>query len=387
MFENIKAFLNGKEFNESLKHDLFVNYIKIREVSSLNDDDMEKENTINSGENNDGNENNSNLFLLFNKKEETDMQKECNGLILEKNTNKVVCACQNVFESEIPDGELIDAEYCEDGTVLRLYYYNNKWTVATRKCIDAKYSYWSSKKTFNDMFWELFENVNLSSLNRDCTYLFVLLHNENNFIVKHHKNSLVYTGCINNVTCQYVDDNICERFKINMQLPDKIQIDTFDVTTELQYNFQRFFNIYKRGVLLKFKDTNNQIKTVKIDFNEFVKLKNIRGNEPHIRMRYLQLLPEPEKLNILVNYYPEHEFLFEMICHNINKVCADIFKTYKDTHVKHLYKIDNTHLFFQTLKQLHAQYKITNQPTTIADVFVKLKSLNPYVLKKLLGWI
>jgi hypothetical protein len=386
MFENIKAFLQDKKFNYELKQELFVNYIKIRELSNLNDDkDNDNDNELHTITN--ATNTTSDLFLLFNRKEETDIQKECNGLILEKDTNNVVCACQNVFESEIPNnGELIDAEYCEDGTVLRLYYYNNKWTVATRKCIDAKYSYWSSQKTFNDMFWELFEHVDVSTLNRDCTYLFVLLHKENNFIVKHYENRLIYTGCINNKTCEYVVDDIHNRYKTNMKLPDKIDVSTMELDLETKYNFLKYFNPQKRGVLLKFK-VDNQIKVVKIDFNEFSKLKDIRGNEPQIRMRYLQLLQEPEKLQILINYYPEHEFLFDMIYHSLNKLCNSIYSTYRDTHVKHLYKIDDSHIFFQTLRQLHAHYKITNIPITMADVMIKIKSLNPYILKKFLSWV
>ena len=98
MFENIKAFLQDKKFNYELKQELFVHYIKIRELSNLNDDkDNDNDNELHTITN--ATNTTSDLFLLFNRKEETDIQKECNGLILEKDTNNVVCACQNVFES------------------------------------------------------------------------------------------------------------------------------------------------------------------------------------------------------------------------------------------------------------------------------------------------
>jgi hypothetical protein len=377
MYENIKLLLKNKKDAdvEELSNELYINYIKSRYLHT-------KRNLIdNSDSSNEGG-----LMLLFNKKHETDIQRECNGLILEKDTLNVICASQYDFESEIPnDCEFLDAEYCEDGTVLRLYYYNDRWCVATRKCIDARISYWSSEKSFDEMFWELFKDADLTQLNTKCTYLFILLHNENNHVVKHVKNTLVYTGCIDNEILEYVDDNIVDRFKIDtLVLPQKLNLSVND---SIEDNYERYFNPFKRGVILRFKTKENNIKYMKYDFKSFSYIKDIRGNEPSIRVRYLQLLSEPDRLQIFINYYPEHEFLFEMIYHNINTVCHSIYRIYRETHVKHYYKIDNTHLYFQTIKQLHAQFKLTNTPITVNDVFLKLKSLNPFVIKNLLGWV
>ena len=111
-----------------------------------------------------------NLYLLVtdknaDKNDLTPLQMECNGIILEKDTNKIVCMCQNKFtdivqnEGQVSQIENLKhryskfrMEYCEDGTVIRLYYYDGYWRTATTRCIDATKSYWSSEKTFNDMF-------------------------------------------------------------------------------------------------------------------------------------------------------------------------------------------------------------------------------------------
>jgi hypothetical protein len=121
----------------------------------------------------------SNLYLLVTDKNVdknalTPLQMECNGIILEKNTNKIVCMCQNKFTDIVQhEGQVSQIEdlkrhyskfrmeYCEDGTVIRLYNYNNNWYTATTRCIDATKSYWSSEKTFNDMFWEIFNTCKL----------------------------------------------------------------------------------------------------------------------------------------------------------------------------------------------------------------------------------
>ena len=388
MYENIKGFLKEKEFNDELKHELFLNYIKIREYG-LSKNERETDDNIEMT--NENVSENSNLFLLFNRKNEIEMQKECNGLIMEKDTKNVICACQNDFEETIPEeSELVGAEYCEDGTVLRLYNYKDKWIVASRKCIDASYSYWSSEKSFNDMFWELFSNVELNVLNKNNTYLFILLHTDNNFVVKHFQNRLVYTGSINNKTCEYSDEHYFDNIE-TITRPEQIDIQHYIQNNmidsiDIQEEFQNYFNPMKRGVILKFKK-ENQIKLFKIDFSQFNFIKYIRGNEPRIRNRYLQLLSDPDKLHILINHYPEHSFLFDMIYHSIIKMCNTIYKIYRETHVKHFYRIEDNHVFFQTIRQLHAQFKITNQFITISDVFIKVKSLHPHVLKKMLNWV
>ena len=367
MFNNIKTFLADKEWNETTKHELYVNYIKYRELK----DDVNVEN----------------LVLLFNKKTETDIQKECNGLIIEKNTNKIVASCQHDFEQKQPENhdDYVSAEYCEDGTIIRLYNYKGIWTTSTKKCIDAKYSFWSNSKTFNDMFWEVFghENLDLSKLNIEHTYIFALLHVDNILVVKHTENSLIYLGHINNVTGENYENNDLNLFSVNprIKLSEKINLTKDDLINIS--SLEKYFNPKKRGLLIKY--TNNRI--YKVDFGEFTFIQKLRGNEPFIRIRYLELLNDPEKLYHLTAYYSEHHFTFSMINHNISSVCDEIYMLYRNTHVKHKVRIDESHEYFKTIKQLHGQYKSTNKPITKEDVFNKFKTYNVHILKKLLKWV
>ena len=368
MFNNILTFLDGKEFNDSLKNELYLKYIKMRELKT-------DDNTY------------DNLYLLFNRKTETDIQKECSGLILEKNTNNIIAACQHDFEETPKDkNDFVSAEYCEDGTIIRLYNYNNMWVTATKKCIDAKFSFWSNTKTFNDMFWEVFShnNMDLSALDKNCTYIFVLLHLENLMVVKHTQNELVYLGNVNNVTHVTNDATDLGLFSVNpyIKLPEKVNL-TKDELDDFNAINTRYFNPTKRGIIIKY----NNNKIYKFDFNEFTFMQKIRGNEPLIRNRYLELLSDPESLNILVSYYQEHAFTFSMVHHNLIVICNEIYKLYRETHVKHAYKIEEDHLYYKTIKQLHGQYKKTNKPITKDDVFSKLQTYNSFILKKLLKWV
>ena len=82
------------------------------------------------------------------------------GLVLEKNTNKIVCVpppksldinyYHNKFLNNDNEGVVIEEFY--DGTMINVFYHNNEWLLSTRSYIGAK-NYWNknSKKSFKDM--------------------------------------------------------------------------------------------------------------------------------------------------------------------------------------------------------------------------------------------
>jgi hypothetical protein len=190
----VQDFVRGKKFDE-IKEECVQKGVTVRESSALKDVyllvvDKDKEND-------------DNLTLL---------QRQCNGIVLEKDSNKLVAACQNkliniktqdelleAFQNKTEDTQ-VETEYCEDGTVIRLYNYNEIWYTSTTRCVTATDSYWSSNKTFDAMFWELFGNDKVGMLDVNCTYIFVILHKENRIVVNHIANKLVYVSCINNAS-------------------------------------------------------------------------------------------------------------------------------------------------------------------------------------------
>ena len=88
--------------------------------------------------------------------------------------------------------ELTDKQFveCYEGTLLSVYFSNDKWNYSTRKCVDSKDSYWSyngkvSEKSHYDMFLETVGDVSVfeSKLQKDKSYYFVLVHHENKIFV------------------------------------------------------------------------------------------------------------------------------------------------------------------------------------------------------------
>lgn len=318
---------------------------------------------------------------------------QTNGIIVEKDPessrfNRVVCMSQNKMKElesfedivslsvKFPESNL---EYTEDGTVIRLYNYKGVWRTATTRCINAECSYWTSEKSFADMFWEIFNTSLLSDLDTNCTYIFVLLHTDNRIVVKHLENTLVFISKIDNNT--FVEDT-------NNPFIDVYGIrSTKKITLRDSQNFEMLYYPVKRGVLLKTVLPNGTAMCYKLDFQKYTDLKRVRGNVPHIKYRYLELLSDTESLLQLIDNYKENFFIFAVINHSLNKVINNIFKLYRDSHIKHTVKVDESHMYHRTLKQLHATYKNTGKKVTIDDVQSRVYSLDKSVLKKFLGWV
>jgi hypothetical protein len=334
------------------------------------------------------------LYLLISNESVTPLDIICNGIILEKETNRVICTPQNKLikidhekqqeqiETLLNISSKMRMEYCEDATRISLYNYKDEWFTATTKCIDAKNSFWSSYHSFNDLFWEIFDKDFMSVLDPEFTYTFLLIHRDNRIVVKHKFNNLIYVNRINNKT--QIEDYTNYFYK---DTPKRTIRRTKEINGyTINFPLDDYFLPNKRGIIVKFL-VNNYWMSYQYDFSDYSKIKQIRGNVPLISSRYLELLSEPDTLSQLESYYSENKFLFASIKHQLEKLYKEVHQLYFNSHVKHNITIYEPHPLFRTLKQLHGQYKKTEQPITLEDVKNKINSLDKNVIKKLLGWV
>ena len=337
---------------------------------------------------------NDNLYLLISNNTLTTLDIICNGIILEKETNNVICTPQNKLleidtenqqehiQTLLSISSKIRIEYCEDATRISLYNYKGQWFTSTTKCIDAKTSFWSSNKSFDELFWEIFDNDFIDVLDPTFTYTFLLIHKDNRIVVKHKFNNLIYVNRINNNNQIEDYTNIFYKDTPKRTIRRTKEITGYIINSSLD----NYFLPNKRGIIIKLL-LNNSWESYQYDFYDYSKIKEIRGNVPLVNMRYLELLSNPLVLSQLQFYYSENKLLFASIAHQIEKLYKDVHQLYFNSHVKHNITIYEDHPLFRTLKQLHGQFKNTAQPITLEKVTNQINSLDKNVLKKLLGWI
>lgn len=160
--------------------------------------------------------------------------RECRGIIIDSKKWSVVSMSFEKFgnygESYVPDIDWNSARVEDklDGSLIRLYYYDDSWRVSTQGVFDANECETYSphviegpmKSTFGKLFWEAFAKtkVSLDSLNKKYTYTFELTSPYNRIVIEYDDTSIWHIGTRDMDTLQELDADIGikkpERFPI-----------------------------------------------------------------------------------------------------------------------------------------------------------------------------
>ena len=156
---------------------------------------------------------------------------EARGIIINIDTLEVVCWPFRKFgnhnESYVDDIDWDSARVQEkvDGSIVKLYWFNNEWIWATNGIMDAHNA---DVQGFNKTFYDLivsaknYKDIPFNELNHDYTYIFELVSPYNRIVVKYPEIKLYHTGTRNNITGE--EYNI----DIHIQKPKEYKISTFD---------------------------------------------------------------------------------------------------------------------------------------------------------------
>ena len=82
-----------------------------------------------------------------------------------------------------------------DGTLIRYYYHNNKWNIATKGHSDASKAKWNSNKSFLQLFEEVLQDYptfTTDELDKNNTYLYVLQHVDNKIVCPVKENRIYF---------------------------------------------------------------------------------------------------------------------------------------------------------------------------------------------------
>ena len=335
------------------------------------------------------------LYLINSTDKSDSKWSSVTGIILEKDTNKVVCygidTCKDLEDLDKDSDDYTNAvwtaEECYDGTMLKLYYYDNEWQLATTRCINAQTSWWSSPKSFDTLFRESIL-LDYDKLNTDYCYTFVLQHPLNQLVILTDRPYVYHVGTRNLVDYTEVNDaavyhsvgsEVLKPRVVNGGQKYKIE----DLKTMLD---EGQIGNYTRGFMLKRVSDGDVTLRVKMDSNIYEDMACIRGNTQNLSIRYLQLINSDGERQKLRNYYPVYRQHFDGIEASLLAMSSAIQTEYYHKYIKKEFKRHYNPRYEQTLRQLHGQYKRTRELTTNEVVYAKLKTYNYKILGFLLNW-
>ncbi len=328
---------------------------------------------------------------LFDERAEYDIFRECSGIIFDrKEVDKIVCYCMNNSEEikiidnndinetiknikfiNITDWDKIKIYKLYDGSMVRLYYHNDKWNVATTKCIDASKAKWGSSKSFYELFTECIHDINIyEHLDKNKCYSFIILHPENKIVVEHTKPSIIHVSTRDLTT---LDE--CEE-KVGIEHPESFKFDSLpdlvNYCSEQDHNFPGFMLI----------DENlNRLRVISPNYNN---VKSLRGNVMNIKTRLLELRKKNNyELESFLKYYPEYIEMMECIEKQLLNIANGIYIKYIQRRVyKQKVELNSSESHVHFL--VHGLYLRTRKKVSFDDVLMVINSLPIYKIEFLL---
>jgi hypothetical protein len=254
---------------------------------------------------------------------------------------------------------LVEKAY--EGSLMRVYYFNDKWNISTKKCLDANNAHWIANKSFYELFMEcLPENFNIDLLNKDYCYSLLLCHPNNNIITK-DKPHLIH------LNTRSVKDLKLVEHDLGFNRP-------FVYTGYNKDNIRELYNKLNdeyEGYIIIDKNNNRQ----KIEGKMFRFLKDLWGNTNNRIYRYFELRKDE---NILINYltyFKEDALIFKNIEIELIHFFKKIHNLYLERHVKKT-NIYLDYPYSTILYKLHGNYMSNKKPITHSSVVLHMNSLN-----------
>lgn len=204
---------------------------------------------------------------------------ECRGIILEKNTNKIVCYPFNKFfnfnEENAPELDPKTTKVYEklDGSFMKLFWYNEEWILTTNNAIDARsnipHKLENGSKSFYDLFHESFDKFPYEKLVKKYTYMFEMCHPHTSIVVQHSKPSVYLIGVRDMETFDEVE---IERFPF-FKLPQSFNLSTLEECSKTLA--KDFTNPYEfEGFVL----VDHMFRKVKMKTKEYVEIHHTASN-------------------------------------------------------------------------------------------------------------
>lgn len=241
-----------------------------------------------------------------------------------------------------------------EGTLIRIFCFNNKWYLSTNKKLDAFKSRWGSKTCYGDYFINALqyeskvstsfrERLGLegdqeqeasvildrlfNTLDPLKQYMFFIINDFNNRLVCEYDHPKVFH------VGTFHDGNLSLEREKGFDSPKE---HSFQSPAEL-FSYVNNTIDYKllQGIII-FAEENKQYKIYNKDYLDWYQ---VRGNEASIKFRYIQLRNDPRKKKLLLQLYPHFEETFKDLESTVTEICHNILQAYINRYIRKQYVV------------------------------------------------
>ena len=246
--------------------------------------------------------------------------REARGLILEDKTWKIVCYpfkrffnYGEAYADEI-DWETAKVTSKEDGSLIKVYFYNGEWRVGTNSTIDAEDAVLNSPyyRNFRELFDVAADNCkfDFDRLDPNYTFLMELCSFHNMIIVPYNEPKLFHIGTRNNITCEE------EEVDIGIEKPKEWALSSLNDCIAMAATF----DFTREGFVCRDKNYHR----VKVKSEDYVRVHRLANNSSITLERAIDLIRMNELEEFLV-YCPQYTDFINDVRHRFNKFYSDIY--------------------------------------------------------------
>ena len=277
----------------------------------------------------------------------------CRSVIV-NNNNKVVgfAPPKSVSSEEFirkyneSDNRVVAEEFIE-GTMINVFWDDSigltgGWEIATRNTVGATSSFYKGPraKTFRDMFLEAASEckLDISQLDKNLSYSFVLQHPENRIVVPFDKKQLYLVAVykiINDADSISVEHHVPKEYcKYFTEIGASVKFPTWYVFLKYSDLIEKYASMNTSydvvGVVIHNRETGERAK---IRNPVYEQVRNLRGNQPKLQYQYLCLRKEG-KVGDFLKFYPENKKDFSSFRDHVHLFTDTLFSNYVSCYIK-----------------------------------------------------
>ena len=278
----------------------------------------------------------------------------CRGAVIDTTSHRVVCLPPVKAQTGTTTMST-DSEYQPliDGTMVNVWYSSPEkgWTISTRGEIGGRNKWMKTSTTFREMFEECLDNEVIETLDKSCSYSFVMRHKSNRNV------SPVFTNEAYLVEMYRFKDGLIERVD-HSEYPSDPRILKVETTRDSR----AFLDIHGNPNLppmpyhfkgYTVKAGNQRYKCVNPLFE---RVQEIKGCSNNLNLNFLTLRKNGT-LKEYLRYFPEHQYKFNEYRDTLHKMSNDLYTTYKDVYIyKKREKSDIPYHLNPMIREIHQRY-------------------------------
>lgn len=253
--------------------------------------------------------------------------------------------------------ESVVAEEFIEGTMMNVFWDGFNWKTSTRFKMDGSCFFFQENGYFGIMFKETLDvcHIDLNELNKEYCYSFVMQHPENRIVTafKTPQLYLIEAYKISEINKNETRVEVVSNVRNDpywgstlIRFPARLNFGLTDIISNMPYTIM--------GV--SFKETVSGDRC-KLRNSAYEYVRQLRGNQPKLSYRYLELR-KTSQVKEYLSYYPEHSDHFKKFQDNLHKYTTGLYHTYVALNIKKTVQLEQVDSRFRpSLKRLHVYYK------------------------------